>query len=356
MKLHPEELALSHAFAEHLPFDGLTDRQLAQIQERGRGLFQWFKKHPYIHNTIGVLVFAVLFGADYWALLRLPRLFLPEGQPHSTWMIVIAAALAGGLHSYFLYSMAIYSVHEAFTHKVLFQRVGPISRGAHFVASHLCRVAHAEPNHYSVYHLAHHGKFGGEDDGEFLNFVRPKRYWLTWLPLAVIYSDFSCHHPKGYNRSRAITALMTVVYNGIYGYLLYQAFGPLFVIVSMVLFFPHVGFILDRARQFTEHNLMPPENRNGSRSFGWGFWGMFLGGGPWGTPCHLEHHLVDYVPWYHQLILHAHVRKLLTPGQRKQFLIEPVIGWPKLWWRIMREHYSLERKMRASAGRGYPAA
>ena len=27
----------------------------------------------------------------------------------------------------------------------------------------------------------------------------------------------------------------------------------------------------------------------------------------------------------------------LTPQQRKQFLIEPVIGFPLLWWRLIRE-------------------
>ncbi len=69
----------------------------------------------------------------------------------------------------------------------------------------------------------------------------------------------------------------------------------------MFVFLPHVGFYLDRVRQFTEHNLMPLDNPNGSRSFGIGFWGLLVGGGPWGSPCHWEHHLVPSLPWYQQL-------------------------------------------------------
>ena len=53
------------------------------------------------------------------------------------------------------------------------------------------------------------------------------------------------------------------------------------------LLFTQLGFYLDRLRQFTEHNLMPLDNLNGSRSFGFGFWGMLVGGGPWGTPMSL---------------------------------------------------------------------
>jgi fatty acid desaturase len=100
---------------------------------------------------------------------------------------------------------------------------------------------------------------------------------------------------------------------------------------------PHVGFLCDRVRQFTEHNLMPLDNKNGSRSFGWGFWGMLVGGGPWGSPCHWEHHLVPSLPWYEQLVLHRHLARLLTPKQRQQFLLEPVVGFPKLWWKLVRE-------------------
>lgn len=353
MRLYPEELALSREYAKNLPFEQLTEPQLRQLEDHGRRMFRWFKDHPHIHNSIAVCVLVFLFGADYWVLLELPRWFLPEGQAWPTAMIVAAGAISGTLHSYLMYSMAVYSVHEAFTHRVMFQQIGPISKWAHRVAGQLCRVATAEPHHYSVNHLAHHGKFGAEDDGEFLNFVRPRRYWLTWLPFATLYSDFACHRPGRYTRSRILTATLTLLFNGVYTYFIYQSFGLLFTILVMVVFFPHVGFYLDRARQFTEHNLMPPENTNGSRSFGWGFWGVVLGGGPWGTPCHLEHHLVPQLPWYHQLMLHRYLRSILTPRQRQQFLVQPVVGWPKLWWRLIREPNVIERGIKTS---GFPSA
>ena len=58
---------------------------------------------------------------------------------------------------------------------------------------------------------------------------------------------------------------------------------------------------------------------------------------------HWEHHLVASLPWYQQLILHRYVVRLLTPRQRGQFLIEPVIGFPKLWWRLLRDSRSFLR-------------
>jgi hypothetical protein len=36
-------------------------------------------------------------------------------------------------------------------------------------------------------------------------------------------------------------------------------------------------------------------------------------------------------------VLHRFVVKMLTPRQREQFLIKPVIGFPLLWWRLIRE-------------------
>jgi hypothetical protein len=100
---------------------------------------------------------------------------------------------------------------------------------------------------------------------------------------------------------------------------------------------PHVGFWTDRLRQFTEHNLMPLENSSGSRSFGIGFWGLLIGGGPWGQPCHLVHHLVPSIPWYQQLLLHRYLVTQLTPRQRAQFLVRPFVGYPLLLWGIVRE-------------------
>jgi hypothetical protein len=52
---------------------------------------------------------------------------------------------------------------------------------------------------------------------------------------------------------------------------------------------------------------------------------------------------VASIHWYQQLVLHRHVVGLLTAGQRNQFFIKPVIGFPVLWWKLLRQSYSLMR-------------
>jgi fatty acid desaturase len=345
MNLHSEELALARAYSAGLAFDGLTEEQMASIAARSRVIHQWFKSHPVLHSAISVSVLVFLFSADYWALMHLPSWLIPSTKPRPIASVLIAGGIVGFLHSYLLYSMAFFTMHDGYSHKVLFPLGTRAGRAAHLVASNLCRFASAEPEHFSKYHLPHHLKFGTEEDGEFLNFVFPRRYWMSLLPLAAYtnFNDFLIHRPPTYTKSRIWSAVMALSYNGLYTYLIYRAFGGVFTLIVMVVMLPHVGFYLDRLRQFTEHNLMPLENRNGARSFGLGFWGMLLGGGPWGSPCHLEHHLAVNLPWYGQLLLHLHVRRLLTPQQRKQFLVAPIIGWPTLWWRIVRDLNTFKR-------------
>jgi fatty acid desaturase len=343
--LHPEELDLARAYANHGTFEGLTAAQLQKIRERARVLHRWFRTHPLTHSAISIAVLIFLFTADYWILLKLPRVFLGAAVAPSVSALVIAALVVGALHSYLLYSLAFFTMHDGYSHKVLFPMTTRLGRAAHLVGSNLCRVASAEPQYFAKYHLPHHLKFGTEEDGEFLNFVMPRRYWLSLLPFAAItnFNDFLIHRPPDYTKSRLVSVSMALSYNGVYAYFMYQAFGGLFAFIVIALL-PHVGFYLDRLRQFTEHNLMPLEQENGARSLGLGFWGMLLGGGPWGSPCHLEHHLAVGLPWYGQLLLHRHLRSLLTPRQRKQFLVQPVIGWPKLLWQIMRSSYAFRRK------------
>jgi len=264
-------------------------------------------------------------------------------------LILLAGVIVGASRCWTMYSLGVFTIHEGAAHKAIFPPLGPISRAGHFIASNIPRILGADPIYYAKGHMLHHSKFGTEEDEEFLNFVTPRRYWLTYLPFAVAlnYSDFVVHRPARttLNRSILTTLVATAAYQGMYGYLIYRAWGLLFLLV-ITLFFTHCGFYLDRARQFTEHNLMPLDNLNGSRSFGLGFWGLLIGGGPWGQPCHWEHHLVASIPWYQQLILHRYIVVLLTPEQRKQFVPEPIIGFPKLWWRLIRETNAFIRSNR----------
>jgi hypothetical protein len=353
--LHHDELALARAYEASHSFEGLSDEQMSAIMTRGRALFHWFKAHPWLHNGINASVLVSIFVADSFALLYLPGVFLTADAP-STWgRVLVASAAAGAAHSYLLYSLSVLSLHEGAAHRIVFVGRGWLARQAQWVAGHLCRLGGAEPSHYASRHMAHHAKFGTEEDAEFLNFVIPHRYFLTFLPLAVFvnFSDFIAHRPATYTRGRMISTVVAGAYNGAFAYVVYQSYGTAVTALIFLVFLPHVGFYLDRIRQFTEHNLMPLDNRNGSRSFGVGFWGLLVGGGPWGSPCHWEHHLVPSLPWYQQIVLHRFVARLLTARQRAQFFVTPVVGFPSLWWRLIREPGVFSRRVPAEV-RGSP--
>ena len=339
MVIHEDELALAQAYQASHDFEHLTPTQMNSILARGRELFHWFKAHPWIHNTINLGVVVSLLTLDYVALVEMPGYILVPGGNHDFIRILLASAIAGSVHSFLMYSLSVLSLHEAASHHIVFVGQSWFARFADRLSANLARLAAAEPEHYSANHMAHHAKFGTAEDAEFLNFVVARRYFMTWLPMAAIinFSDFIAHRPPTYTGKRILSAAVAAVYNLIYAALTYPRYGLAFVLLTMFVFLPHVGFALDRVRQFTEHNLMPLENKNGARSFGIGFWGLLIGGGPWGQPCHWEHHLVPSLPWYQQLLLHRHVKNILTPRQREQFLITPVIGFPRLWWRIIHE-------------------
>jgi fatty acid desaturase len=256
--------------------------------------------------------------------------------------------ITGIIHGWLLYSLGAFSLHEGAAHDAIFSGSGAFSRIGRFLGRNICRIAQAEPNQYAACHMAHHSKFGTEDDSEFLNFVLPHRYWLTFLPLAMFinFTDFIAHRPMTFTRSRLISAGVGFAYNATYVYLLYRLFGLAFSLLTMLVFL-HLAFYFDRLRQFTEHNLMPLENQNGARSFGIGFWGLVVGGGPWGQPCHLVHHLVASIPWYQQILLHRYMKTLLTSRQRQQFLVTPVIGFPKLLWRVVHTANAFARDQRS---------
>ena len=339
MILRPEEMAMAREYARTAPFECLTHEQMKKIMDRGRELHHWYKEHLAFHYILNLAVTALLLGGDYLILLHLPRVLLSEGAANPLGRVVLASLIAGGLHGWLIYSLSVFSMHEGAAHGIIFPGTGKISRPLNWFSQNMCRISAAEPRYYSEHHMSHHAKFGTEGDGEFLNFVLPRRYWLTFLPFASFleYTDFIAHRPPNHTRGSVTSTIVSLSYHLFYSFFMARSFGWIYAVLCFVLFMPHIGFFFDRLRQFTEHNLMPLDNKDGSRSFGLGFWGMVIGGGPWGSPCHWEHHLVASIPWYQQLVLHRYLKTLLTGTQKKQFLLEPVIGYPKLLWRLLRE-------------------
>jgi hypothetical protein len=337
MKLIQAELTMAQAHNLAAPGAELTPLQLRNIRERGRALYFWFKQHPRVHAVINLAVIAFVLLADAATLLWLPHWWLGTSE-HSLSTILLASLGVGALHGWLLYSLSAFSVHEGAAHQLIFPGKSRVSRWLNRVAANLCRLSSVDPRSYVASHQAHHASFGTAHDGEFLNHVQPRRFWRSLLPGAMFLnlSDFIAHRSLRYTLSYLVSLLVYGGYSALYGAVLWPRYGGLFTVLTLLVVMPHFAFYLDRLRQFTEHNLMPLENHQGARSFGLGFWGMLIGGGPWGQPCHWMHHLAPQLPWYQQLLLHRYVQRQLTPAQRRQFLLTPVLGFPLLFWRLCR--------------------
>jgi hypothetical protein len=342
MNFHHDEFQLAREYSENHAFELLTPAQVQQIKTRGRKLHAWFRSHSLTHNAISISVILSIFAVDWFGFINLARWILSSHQGIPA--LILTAIFTGIAHSWLLYTLAVYSLHEGAAHNLIFPSRGTVSRAASFLAENLCRLSNTEPHPYAESHKSHHGSFATERDAEFLNFVFPHRLWGMLLPLASFFnfSDFYVHRSPSFTRSTALSLAISAAYTLCYLSLLYRLFGLLFPIIVFLLL-PHVGFYLDRLRQFTEHNLMPLDTTSGARSLGVGFWGILVGGGPWGQPCHMAHHLVPSIPWYQQILLHRYIARILTPDQRKQFLLSPVLGFPVLLCTLIRDAHRLSR-------------
>lgn len=192
MQVHPDEFAMAQAYSGSHEFERLGPQQIHRVMVRGRELHKWYRAHPRLHAAISVSVICTIFAVDWLMWMTLARWFVDSVQ--GTWALVLAAVFTGTLHSWLMYSLSIYSLHEGAAHNLIFPGKSPLSRAASFLSTNMCRVATSEPEHYSACHMAHHAKFGTEDDSEFLNFIFPRRLWPNFLPLGTFfnYTDFLC--------------------------------------------------------------------------------------------------------------------------------------------------------------------
>jgi fatty acid desaturase len=218
------------------------------------------------------------------------------------------------------------------------------------MANNVCRLFFADPEFYKSRHVFHHSRFGTSEDGAFTNFVLPRRFLLCLLPLAGIlpFNDYKIHAGEKFTRSRIISELLSFANLLGFAAAMTVLYGFWFAAFVLVLGGPWVAFVLDRLRETTEHNLMPTHFKNGARSFGPGFWGFLVGGGPWGQPCHLMHHLAPSLPWYMQLGMHLEVKALMTSEQRRAFMVRPVFGYPLLVAHVLRQTFALSRQVVAA--------
>jgi hypothetical protein len=324
--------------AAHLQeFPSLTGAQLEQIRSHSRQWLAWSRTRPALHNAINVALLLGLFCAEAGALLVLPRL-LPLDLTHPA-SAMLAALLCGALHGMAVCSLVTFSVHEGAAHNLIIQGQGRGARWLRAFAHNACRLFFADPEYYAKGHVAHHRDFGTLEDGAFTNFVRVRRLLFALLPMAPVFraSDFFPWRPQESTRSLRLTHLLSNLHLGALAIASYLQFGFLFTAVGLFVVGTWVSYAIDRVRESTEHLFMPMDPENGTREFGLGFWGLLLGAGPWGQPCHMSHHLAPALPWYQQLRMHFLLRRLLTEEQKRHFFLRPVVGFPSLLWRLVTE-------------------
>ena len=268
MILDPEELALARTYATERPFEPLSPEQLKRIKDRGRELFRWYREHPRLHILINLAALSGIFLAEYLVLLRLPDLIIPSTG------LVAAAVICGALHAWLLYSLGVFSIHEGAAHQTIFpprgrvdkghelrreQPLPPVRRGARILQP----PSHAAP--FEVW------------DG------RRWRVPELCAPASVLAQPAAVRvHVELHGFRDASAAPLheephdlgigPVSYHLGWAYLMARAYGWLLPTLAFGLVSPHLGFWLERLRQYSEHNLMPLDNNDGSRSFGLGFW------------------------------------------------------------------------------------
>jgi len=329
MIFHPEEYKAATDYWKDKDFPRLTEDQYKAILEKGKLLMKFPLKHPFIHGIINILVFAFIFASDWWVLLHLGSFIASP---------ITAGIIVGILHAIIMYSLVAFTIHEGRAHKLIILNRGPISKLLGKIANNLGRIALAESDYYARHHLEHHAHFTTPKDGEFLLFVFPKRFFKALIPYASILNvgDFKAHTGSKYTASRIFSIGLFLLYHTIFVMLMSQTYSWSLITIGIILIPPNLAFWLDRLRQFTEHNLMPLDKVNGARDLGMGFWGLLIGGGPWGQPCHWSHHLFPGIVWYNQIRLHFYVKRLLTQEQKKFFFLKPIIGFPDLVLRAIK--------------------
>ena len=339
MKLYPEEWLCAQRYQQCQDPPRFSPRQLQRIRAFGKLYAKWYRAHPLLHNALNISVLLFLFTTDILFLLVVPHRLLDGGSSVLFYCLVLAMTAA--VHGFLSYSVIVFSMHEGAAHDRIIQRTGRISHWLRVCANNACRVFLADPIYYRNRHYRHHADFGTTEDGAFTNFVHPRRFWISLLPLAGLldFNDYRIHTDNKPSRSRLVSFLLSVGYCLAVGVPMALQLGILFPLLVLFFFAPWIAFVLDRLRETTEHNLMALETENGARNLGCGLWGLLIGGGPWGQPCHLSHHLVPALPWYQQWLLHRNLLKLMTPAQRDYFTVMPLVGFPNLLWHVLRENH-----------------
>ncbi len=307
MKLYLSDLEKLNRYVNGTGWAKLTDDQSRRLAAWNQLASSWRARHPALDMLLMLFPFIVV-GAILSALF----LILPKADAPLSLRIIVFAVL----HSWLMYSLSIYSLHECAGHRRA-KGYSSFRRLLVALSSNLCRLVGADPIFYLQNHGAHHQHLGTEKDATFTNWVQRKRFVRSLLPGApmLIPSDFFVHIGDEWTLSKATTIAATLIVLVIEFTILLPHFGLVPTTLVLFVLSPWLGACFDRLRDTSEHILRPSDPRLGARDFGLGWYGWLVCGGPWGQPFHLTHHLLPTLPWYQQLRFGFKMRRLLRADQ-----------------------------------------
>jgi hypothetical protein len=262
-----------------------------------KALRSFSKNHSLLHSLLEILPFMILFLTWVGIIFYLPQILDNK---------VLLFFLLGSLHGIWGYSYVVFSLHEGAGHGLL--NGTPLR----FLAFHSSRLMFADPIFYKEAHSTHHRHLGTIRDASFTQYVSLKRVLKSLLPGAGILfpNEYKIHQGDQITASLLVSFFVGGLFLSLEVYLLKDLFSWWQILLCFGLFGPWIGFSLDRLRESLEHWGMPQARQYGSKEFGIGLWGLLIGGGPWGQPCHFSHHYAPDLSWYQQLQLHFFLKKI----------------------------------------------
>ncbi len=322
MKILKEEVVQFESWAKYYwkKAPGFTNESKNLIDDFIRELRNEKRLNPFFHHLMELLPFVFLFL--FWILI----FFITPNFNLSKMNLFL---IIGTLHGIWGYSWVVYTLHEGAGHQLL------SNTPFRFMTFHASRILFADPEFYKNAHAQHHKNLGTIEDASFTNFIKISRFLKSLMPGAgILYpNDYKIHQSDQITKSLIISIFVGSIFLFFEIYLLKNLLSWWQSLLSLGLLGPWIGFGLDRLRESIEHWGMPADRQYGSKEFGLGFYGLLLGGGPWGQPCHFSHHLAPDLSWYQQIKLHQFLKNL-NEDLPKEFLIKSGLGLKDIMFRF----------------------
>lgn len=345
MKIYPQEIIGIKTFLEENPLGdealGFSSEQKRQIQQEIQSWARFEKRHAGVHLFMNFLPLMILSFGFYMALC--PWLdFLVESRIDE-----LPAALALGIVlGYLEYSFVIYVLHEGGGHNVFFRGFkgfGLLKK----ILNQSARLFFADPLFYGENHPSHHRYLGTPRDLTNTQFVLPWRFLKAITPGAGILfpNDYQVYQNPERSCSRTLSEIVGGITLLSLNWIVSRKLGWGWSLFATFMIAPWFAFVIDRTRECTEHNLLPANNFLGSRELGLTPLALFIGGGPWGQPCHVAHHVAPGLNWYQQIHLHFRLKRILNEKQRVFLGFDTLVPTPILFISLYFKNWQILRRL-----------